>query len=657
MHTDTYQQFLAGKSQVGEASGFEPDWLPPFLFDFQRHLVEWAVRRGRAALFADCGLGKTPIQLVWAENVVRHTGRPVLILTPLAVSAQTIREADKFGIEAKQSRDGRKAGRITVTNYEQLSKFSPEDYAGVVCDESSVLKHFKAKTKAAVTEFLRTIPYRLLCTATPSPNDYIELGTSSEAIGELGYQDMLTMFFVKKLAARRSIGWGREQYRMKGHAERGFWRWVCSWARAIRKPSDLGDFDDSRFVLPELIRRQHEVKTTQPANGFLFDMPAVTMADERDELRRTTAERCQKVADLVAARDDCSLVFCQLNREGDLLEKLIPGAVQIAGGDSDDWKEAVVEWFVGLRCLCQLKRKKFRAKLAACQENNPTTSGGTTKRTGSGGSPNPASTSGSTGKSGESTCDNTISPTSRNSGGLPTSGSGTTPPAESGTLPTPGFVSGQGPRSSRGRRRIPASDLPSGSEHTASPSPSTSKSSPNKVAGVPSVGGPTQETNADTVSTLTTVTPPGDSAVSSVPGATRDSDTSVMTPNGLSVPQCTCGYVSGKRVLISKPKILCWGLNFAHCAHITFFPSHSFEQVYQAVRRCWRFGQTRPVVVDIITTPGMLGVLGNLKAKEDKVDRMFSRLVDLVGWARQVTRTGYGTLQEVIPSWLSSTSN
>jgi hypothetical protein len=130
-----------------------------------------------------------------------------------------------------------------------------------------------------------------------------------------------------------------------------------------------------------------------------------------------------------------------------------------------------------------------------------------------------------------------------------------------------------------------------------------------------------------------------------------------MTPNGLSVPQCTCGYVSGKRVLISKPKILCWGLNFAHCAHITFFPSHSFEQVYQAVRRCWRFGQTRPVVVDIITTPGMLGVLGNLKAKEDKVDRMFSRLVDLVGWARQVTRTGYGTLQEVIPSWLSSTSN
>lgn len=192
---NAYQDFLIRKAQSGDQHGFAPLWMPDFLFDFQQALIDWATRKGRAAIFADCGLGKTPMQLVWAENVIRKTNRPVLILTPLAVGLQTVREAAKFGIDAKRSLDGTVHPNITIANYERLHYFKPEDFAGVVCDESSAIKSFDGKRRAEVTEFLRTMPYRLLCTATAAPNDYIELGTSSEALGELGHMDMLNRFF------------------------------------------------------------------------------------------------------------------------------------------------------------------------------------------------------------------------------------------------------------------------------------------------------------------------------------------------------------------------------------------------------------------------------------------------------------------------------
>ena len=190
-----YAEFLDKKSQLGSIDGFDPVWMPDFLFDFQKALLEWSIRKGKSALYCDCGMGKTPMQLVWAENIVRKENARVLILTPLAVSAQTIREAEKFGIEAHRSGDGTLYPGIIVTNYERLHYFDPKDFAGVVCDESSILKSFEGATKAAVTEFMRRVRYRLLCTATAAPNDYIELGTSSEALGELGYMDMLSRFF------------------------------------------------------------------------------------------------------------------------------------------------------------------------------------------------------------------------------------------------------------------------------------------------------------------------------------------------------------------------------------------------------------------------------------------------------------------------------
>lgn len=461
MMSKTYEAFLAGKSQLGDRHGFEPLWMPDCLsgdFAFQGHLTSWAIRRGRAALFADTGLGKTIMQLVWAENVVKKTNRPVLILTPLAVGRQTVAEAQRFGIDAVRCPDGKiPAGAlILVTNYQRLHYFDPADFAGVVCDESSVLKNFDGKTRAAVTEFLRTLPYRLLCTATAAPNDEFELGTSSEALGELGHQDMLGRFFRQQLAARGTVGWGHDTFVLRKHAERDFWRWVCSWARAVRKPSDLG-FDDGPFLLPPLTTREHSVSVMQKAPGFLFSLPAVTMSEQRDEERRSVRERCEKAAELSTGKDP-AVCWCFRNDEADLLESLIPDAAQVSGSDSDEAKEE---------------------KLVA-------------------------------------------------------------------------FASGQ------------------------------------------------------------------------------------------------------VRVMVTKPKIAGYGLNWQHCNQQVFFPSHSFESYYQAVRRCWRFGQKRPVTVDIVTTEGVAGVMDNLRRKSEAADRMFSRLVELMNQSLSIERPNPSTKNTEVPSWLQA---
>jgi len=227
---------------------------------------------------------------------------PVLIATPLAVSHQVVREAEKFGVDCRRVTDGRipTGARVLVTNYERLHLFDPQDVVGLVCDESSILKNFDGARKAIITEFLRTLPYRLLCTATAAPNDYIELGTSSEALGHLGHMDMLLRFFKNDQNTtnpNRHFGDGGK-WRFKRHAEQPFWRWVCSWARAIRRPSDLG-YDDAQFVLPALTEHEHIVKAATKAEGWLFDMPAVGLREEREERRRTIQERCAQVASLV----------------------------------------------------------------------------------------------------------------------------------------------------------------------------------------------------------------------------------------------------------------------------------------------------------------------------------------------------------------------
>jgi len=471
-----YEQFIERKSQLGGESGFEPLWMPDFLFPFQRSLDEWAIRKGRAAIFADCGLGKTLMQLVWAENVVRKTNKPVLILTPLAVGSQTVREGGKFGIECKQSRDGSIGSKIVVSNYEQLHKFNPDDFSGLVCDESSILKHFTGATQKQVTRFSNKLPYRLLCTATAAPNDYTELGTSSEVLGQLNYSEMLTRFFrqlddkgqkkeLRDQAANEKaakhfqrlsfrVSQTISQYRIKHHAHDAFWQWICSWAKACRKPSDIG-FDDTGFDLPELITRDHEITPATPTEGFLFTMPACGLGEERDERRRSLGQRCDLIADLVN-HDRPAVVWCHMNNEGDRLEHSIKDAKQIAGRTPDEEKEELYD----------------------------------------------------------------------------------------------AFASGQ------------------------------------------------------------------------------------------------------LRVLVTKPKIGAWGLNWQHCNHVVTFASHSYEQFYQSVRRCWRFGQKNPVTLDIVSTDGEVGVRRSMVRKQSQADAMFSELVKHMDSALTIKRERKDNTKTELPKWL-----
>lgn len=465
-----FEQFLERKAQGNLTFGFEPIWMPKETKDFQAAMIEYACKKGRSGLFEDCGLGKTLQQLTWAQNVVMHTNKKVLLLTPLAVSSQTEREGEKFGIECKVSHSGKIPSKITITNYEQLKHFDPNDFIGVVCDESSILKNYDGVYRAEITSFLKKIPYRLLCTATAAPNDYTELGTSSEALGYLGHIDMLNRFFKNdnntvdtrghwKGTSQKTKGgaqlhaWEGKHWRFKGHAERPFWRFVCSWSRAIRKPSDYG-FSDDEFILPPKTEYEHIIERQTPLTNYLFPVEAVTLGEQREERRVTIKERCEKIAELVN-HSEPALVWCHLNEEGRLLKQLIPDAVEVSGNDSIEAKEE---------------------KLLA-------------------------------------------------------------------------FAKGDA------------------------------------------------------------------------------------------------------RVLITKPKVAGFGMNFQHCSHITFFPSHSFEQYYQGVRRCYRFGQKNPVRIDIVTTQGERGVLKNLQRKEEAADRMFSSLVAEMQNELHINRKTEFTHKEILPTW------
>lgn len=363
-----YATFLASKAQHGERSGFAPLWMPSFPFDFQSYLIDWNCWAAKSATLIDCGMGKSVVGLVWGENVVRKTNRPVLILTPLAVGKQFCDEAAKFGMEARRS-DGTALPGINIANYEKLHRFNPDDFAGCVCDEASCIKAFNGVRRAQVTEFLRRMPYRLMASATAAPNDYIELGTLSEALGVMGQVDMLNRFFKNdnntsdmKRIVRHSPAQGGPTsagWRFKGHAELPFWRWTCGWTRAGRKPSDLGNFNDQRFRLPRLIEREHIVEARSLADGMLFDLPASNRAEELEEARRTITERCEMAASLVASTGKPFIIWCNLNPEGDLLERLIPDAVQISGADSDDAKEEKYGAFLSGQSRGMISKQKI----------------------------------------------------------------------------------------------------------------------------------------------------------------------------------------------------------------------------------------------------------------------------------------------------------
>jgi len=341
-----YQEFLESKRHLVGEFGFEPNFLPDIAFDFQRHIIEKAVRKGRMAIFADTGLGKTLMQLSIAQNIVQQTNKRVLILTPLAVGFQFVKEAEKLQInDVYQTIKGELRGKIIVCNYERLHYLDSNDFIGCILDESSILKNFDGKIKNQITAFIKKMPYRFLSTATPAPNDYVEFGTSSEALGYLPYMDMLQRFFRNNENNIRPQEIGNKWY-LKPHAKDDFFSWLNLWSLTVKKPSDIG-FDDSRYILPELIENIHEVKNPENwiINGqvMLFNGKARTMSEVREEQKNTTSIRCEKAVEL--AKDKTSVYWCHFNDEGDLLAELDKDAVQIKGGDSLEKKESILMSF------------------------------------------------------------------------------------------------------------------------------------------------------------------------------------------------------------------------------------------------------------------------------------------------------------------------
>ena len=426
-----YEDFIKSKKHTSGQFGFEPIWFPKMAFDFQKEIITRAVRKGRIAPFADTGLGKTLISLSIAKNIVMKTNKKVLILTPLAVAFQFIDEAEKIGVESiEYSKDGIHNKDIIICNYERLHYFNSEDFECVILDESSILKNFKGQIKNQITSFIKKVPYRFLTTATPSPNDFIELGTSSEALGYMGYMDMLTKFFKNNQntadSSAKNIG---EKFYLKPHAEKAFFQWVNSWSIMIKKPSDIG-FSDERYNLPKLTTNTHIINhDNHLAMGNLFSIEAKTMSEIRHEQKVTENERCIKAVEL--AKDKVSVYWCNTNAESAILKKLDSEAVEIIGSQTIEQKEAILKDFAD----------------------------GKIKR------------------------------------------------------------------------------------------------------------------------------------------------------------------------LITKAKITGMGLNWQHCNHSVFFPTWSYEQYYQAIRRFWRFGQTKEVVIDIVISEGQTRVMEALKQKTQKAKDLYENLV------------------------------
>lgn len=323
----TYEEFLKTKASVVPVCGFEfsKDEMNDRMFEWQKDIVCWALKKGKAALFEDCGLGKSVQQLEWCRIISSHTGKPTLILAPLAVSKQTKREGAKFGIEANicRTQSDVKSG-INITNYEMMEHFDLSKFGGICLDESSILKHYNSKTRTQIIESCQDVPFKLSCTATPAPNDYMEIGNQSEFLGVMRRTEMLATFFVHD-------GGQTSKWRLKGHAEHDFWTWLSSWAVVLQKPSDLG-YDDNGFILPDLNIEYITVKSNLPI--------AQTLSERRHARRASMDSRCKVASELISKEpDDAWLVWCDMNDESSTLHRIIDNSFEVRGSDSNAHKE------------------------------------------------------------------------------------------------------------------------------------------------------------------------------------------------------------------------------------------------------------------------------------------------------------------------------
>jgi hypothetical protein len=321
-----YQEFIQKKQSRIRNVGFQPWDAHEMLFPFQADIVKWSIRKGKAAIWAGTGLGKTFMQLSWAQQVARHSGKPVLILAPLAVSAQTIEEAKKIDITV--SRYG--SGQIQIANYEQLHNIDCSAFAGIVLDESSILKNFAGKFRNQIIDTFYNTPFKLCCSATPSPNDYTEIGNHAEFLNVCSRSEMMATYFVHDSGST-------QKWRLKGHAEKEFFKWLSTWAVMINKPSDIG-YENAGFDLPPLIYHQHTVKS-DIQDGYLFQQYACTLSERRDARRESITDRCRLAASLSKGSDEPWLYWCDLNQESELLSDLTGNSVEVKGADKNEVKE------------------------------------------------------------------------------------------------------------------------------------------------------------------------------------------------------------------------------------------------------------------------------------------------------------------------------
>jgi len=608
-----YADFINSKILNKPDAGFEVDNLPDCLFDFQKWIVEWALRKGRACIFADCGLGKTAMQLAWARKVADHTGDKVLILAPLAVSHQTIHEAEKFDISLDN---------IDVTNYHKLDKFTG-DYAGVVLDESSILKSFDGKFKDKILEQFQQTPYKLACTATPAPNDFMELGNHAEFVGALTREEMLAMFFVHD-------GGETSKWRLKRHANKPFWQWVCSWAVCLRNPEDVG-FNGESYKLPE-IEYKNQVVQVENSTNFLFPMAASTLQERIQARRDSVADRVNECAAMVNASKEPWVIWCNLNSEGDALEKAIPDALEVNGSDSDEFKQFALDAFQG-ECIC--KSDVFWSKLSTKERHKIWRSMGISKniieKIEREGWLNLKSMLSKTRNQEKPITENTISQIKKNTKELQSNKGSITKGVGKNTKSTNPCAIPHGERLEIGSKKTHKKDSNNDSENIIYQSMNTTDCLISKMEDAQFVEHRSELGKLD--STLTTAIPEASSEDCFALNVTSELVNSKIVQNYSGERHCICKPV---RVLISKPSIFGFGVNLQHCNNIAFVGlTDSYEQFYQAVRRCWRFGQQKPVTVHMITAETEGFTLENIKRKDADAERMFKEMTANINEARE----------------------
>lgn len=597
-----YEEFVRSKRRAEIATGHKPGELNEHLFDFQHAIVSWAVRRGRAAIFADTGLGKTLMQLSWADEVASHTGGMVLILAPLAVSEQTIEQGRTFGIEVKRVPHGQApdAPGVWITNYERMDVIDFAELSGIVLDESSILKAHTGKTRTAIIESSQRVPYRLSCTATPSPNDFEELGNQCEFLGVMTRTEMLATYFVNDTGDTGT-------WRLKGWGASKFWEWMGTWAVVLRNPTDLG-FDGSRYILPSPEYFEHVVETEELGDE-LFARPAQTMLERRKAQRDSIENRCKALADVVNAdTSEPWLIWTHLNDEAEMLAELIPGAVNVQGSDSAEFKVAASRWFCNDDSL--QNDPLFCDKLSATEKELL----GWTQRE----------------KPNASTCASTTKRTEKSSGlKLKKNAISTTPQEKQGTHQTLSCSADIERPHRHGALPIQQNGQTSECADTGSQILTTSECLTIRTVCAPSADQQNQGTSLRTDSTLTTVTHMDMSEDCSVCHATTGSESSKTQSERLSGLSTTSSQPRKGRVLVSKAKMFGYGLNFQHCARMAFVGlDDSFEKFYQAVRRCYRFGQKRNVHVHVFTAENEGQILANIKRKELQHHEMSANMVE-----------------------------